>query len=161
MYNRFFTTALCSPTRAALLTGRNHHTAGTGVIIEMGTGFPGYTGINPQSTALVSKHCREMVMLRPDETIKWIGNANAGNPNKPWFLYYSSPAAHAPHHAPKEWRDKFKGKFDQGWDRLREETYERQKRSGIIPANTQLTARPAEIPSWDSQSDDAKKCIAG
>jgi arylsulfatase A-like enzyme len=227
MYNRFFTTALCSPTRAALLTGRNHHSAGTGVIIEMGTGYPGYTGMIPKSTALVSKmlqgngyatacmgkwhntpdpdltpsgpfdrwptgmgfdyfygfnngetHQYYPVLYRnttavdppktpeqgyhfindmTNETIQWIGNAHASKPDQPWFLYYSSPAAHAPHHAPKEWRDKFKGQFDQGWDKLREETFERQKKLGIIPANTQLTPRPPEIPSWDSQSSDAKK----
>jgi arylsulfatase A-like enzyme len=226
-YNRFFTTALCSPTRAALLAGRNHHSVGTGVIIEMGTGFPGYTGILPKSAALVPKilqgngyatgmfgkwhntpepdispagpfdrwptglgfdyfygfnqgetHQYYPVLYRnitsvdapktpkqgyhfaidmTDETINWIDNVNAAHAEQPWFAYYSTGAAHAPHHAPKEWRDKFKGQFDQGWDKLREETFERQKKLGVIPANTQLTPRPAEIPSWESQSADAKK----
>lgn len=225
-YNRFHTTALCSPTRAALLAGRNHHSVGTGVIIEMGTGYPGYTGIIPKSTALVPKllqgngyatamfgkwhnspepdinpagpfdrwptglgfdyfygfsqgetHQYYPILYRnttavdppstpekgyhfandmTNETINWINNVNAVHPDQPWFVYYSTGAAHAPHHAPKEWRDKYKGKFDQGWDKLREETFERQKKLGVIPADTKLTPRPAEIPSWDSQSDEAK-----
>lgn len=226
-YNRFFTTALCSPSRAALLAGRNHHTVGTGVIIEMSTGFPGYTGIIPKSTALVPKllqgngyatamfgkwhnspepdmspagpfdrwptglgfdyfygfnqgetHQYYPILYRntttvdppytpeqgyhfakdmTDETINWLSNVNAARPDEPWFVYYATGAAHAPHHAPKEWREKYKGQFDQGWDKLREETFERQKKMGVIPANTKLTPRPAEIPSWDSQSAEAKK----
>jgi arylsulfatase len=227
MYNTFHTTALCSPTRAALLTGRNHHSVGTGVIIEMGTGFPGYTGIIPQSTAMVPEILRDngyatamfgkwhntpeaeispagpftrwptgagfeyfygfnqgetnqwypalyrntAAVVQPkspeqgyhfvadmtDETIAWIGNARAANKNKPWFVYYSSPAAHAPHHAPKEWIDKFKGKFDHGWDRQREITLADQKKLGVVPQNTKLTPRPKEMPAWDDQPADAKQ----
>ncbi len=229
-YNRFHTTALCSPTRAALLAGRNHHSVGTGVIIEMGTGYPGYTGIIPRETALVSEMLRqngfatsmfgkwhntpetEISPAGPfdrwptgfgfdyfygfnqgeahqyyptlyrnttpvdppktveqgyhfgidmtDETIAWINNIRAADPEKPWFVYYSTGAAHAPHHVFKSWRDKFKGKFDGGWDKLREETFERQKKLGVIPANAQLTPRPEQIPSWDSQSADAKRVYA-
>lgn len=226
-YNRFHTTALCSPTRAALLTGRNHHSAGTGVIIELGTGYPGYTGIIPQSTAMVPEILRangyatgmfgkahntpEMeispagpfnrwptgqgfdyfygfnqgetsqwypVLYRntaavaqpkppeqgyhftadmTDEAIAWTRNTRAADKSKPWFVYYSAAAAHAPHHAPKEWRDKFKGKFDHGWDRQREITFAEQKKLGVIPPNTKLTPRPKEIPAWDEQSADAKR----
>jgi arylsulfatase A-like enzyme len=174
-YTRFHTTALCSPTRAALLTGRNHHSVGTGVIIEMGTGYPGYTGIIPKSTALVSETLkdngyatamfgkwhntpepaispagpfdrwptglgfdyfygfnqgethqyyptlyRNTVHVDPpktpeegyhftadmtDEAIAWTRNVRAADPDKPWFVYFSTGAVHAPHHAPKEWRD--------------------------------------------------------
>jgi arylsulfatase A-like enzyme len=177
-YNQFHTTALCSPTRGALLAGRNHHSIGTGVIIEMGTGYPGYTGIIPKSTALVSQTLRDngfatsmfgkwhntpepdispagpfdrwptglgfdyfygfnqgethqyyptlyrntVAVKAPktpeqgyhftsdmtDETITWINNVNATDTEKPWFVYYSTGAVHAPHHAPKEWRDKYK-----------------------------------------------------
>jgi arylsulfatase len=216
MYNTFHTTALCSPTRAALLTGRNHHSAGTGVIIELGTGFPGYTGIVPQSTAMVPEIPRSSgyatamfgkahntpepeispagpfnhwptgqgfdyfygfnqgetsqwypVLYRntvpveqpkspeqgyhftidmTDEAIAWIRNSRAADRDKPWFVYYSAAAAHAPHHAPKEWRDKFKGKFDMGWDKQREITFEQQKKLGVIPQNTKLTPRPKENP---------------
>lgn len=226
-YNQFHTTALCSPTRGALLAGRNHHTISTGVIIEMGTGFPGYTGIIPRSTGLVAQTLRDngfatsmfgkwhntpepdispggpfdrwptglgfdyfygfnqgethqyyptlyrnTVMVKPpktpeqgyhftadmtDETMKWIGNINAATPDKPWFVYYSTGAVHAPHHAPKAWRDKYKGKFDYGWDKQRELTHAKQLEMGIIPQGTKLTARPNEIPSWDSQSAEAKK----
>ncbi len=226
-YNTFHTTALCSPTRAALLTGRNHHSAGTGVIIEMGTGFPGYTGIIPQSTAMVPQMLRDNgyatamfgkahntpemeispagpfnrwptgqgfdyfygfnqgetsqwypVLYRnvtpvpqpkspeqgyhftadmTDEAIAWTRNTRAADKDKPWFMYYSAAAAHAPHHAPKEWRDKFKGEFDQGWDRQREITFAKQKELGVIPANTKLTPRPKEIPAWDDQPADAKR----
>jgi arylsulfatase A-like enzyme len=226
-YNTFHTTALCSPTRAALLTGRNHHSAGTGVIIEMGTGFPGYTGIIPQSAAMVPQMLRDNgyatamfgkahntpemeispagpfnrwptgqgfdyfygfnqgetsqwypVLYRnvtpvpqrkspeqgyhftadmTDEAIAWTRNTRAADKDKPWFVYYSAAAAHAPHHAPKEWRDKFAGKFDQGWDRQREITFAKQKELGVIPANTKLTPRPKEIPAWDDQAADAKR----
>ncbi|WP_036484093.1 arylsulfatase [Myxosarcina sp. GI1] len=225
-YTRFHTTALCSPTRAALLTGRNHHSVGTGVITEMGTGYPGYTGIIPKSTALVSETLkdngyatsmfgkwhntpepaispagpfdrwptglgfdyfygfnqgetnqyyptlyRNTVPVDPpqtpeegyhftaditDEAIAWIRNVRAADPDKPWFTYFSTGAVHAPHHAPPEWREKFKGKFDYGWDRQRELTYQKQLEMGIIPEGTQLTPRPEEIPAWDEVPDEAK-----
>jgi arylsulfatase len=226
-YTRFHTTALCSPTRAALLTGRNHHAVGTGVVIEMGTGFPGYTGIIPKSTATIAETLRdngyatamfgkahntpetEISPVGPfdnwptgqgfdyfygfnqgeadqysptlyrnttpvsppkspeqgyqltadlaDEAIAWIGNAQAADPDKPWFVYFSTPGVHAPHQVTQEWRDKFKGKFDYGWDKQRELTYAKQLETGIIPKGTKLTPRPKEIPAWDTQSADAKK----
>lgn len=225
-YTRFHTTALCSPTRGALLTGRNHHSIGTGVITEMGTGYPGYTGIIPRSTALVSETLkdngyatamfgkwhntpepaispagpfdrwptglgfdyfygfnqgethqysptlyRNTVHVDPpatpeegyhftadmtDEAIAWTRNVRAANPDKPWFVYFSTGAIHAPHHAPPEWRAQFKGKFDYGWDKQRELTHAQQLEMGVIPAGTQLTPRPAEIPAWDSLTDDEK-----
>ncbi len=225
-YTRFHTTALCSPTRAALLTGRNHHSCGTGVIIEMGTGFPGYTGIIPRSTALVSETLRDNgyatamfgkwhntpepdispagpfdrwptglgfdyfygfnqgethqyypVLYRntssvpqpkspeqgyhftadmTDEAIAWIRNVRAADPDKPWFNYFSTSGVHAPHHAPKEWRAKFAGKFDHGWDKERELTHAKQLEMGIIPKGTQLTPRPKSIPAWDDQPADAR-----
>ena len=229
-YNQFHTTALCSPTRGALLAGRNHHSIGTGVIIEMGTGYPGYTGIIPKSTALVSQTLRDngfatsmfgkwhntpepdispagpfdrwptglgfdyfygfnqgethqyyptlyrntVAVKAPktpeqgyhftadmtDETISWINNVNATDTEKPWFIYYSTGAVHAPHHAPKEWRDKYKGKFDYGWDKQREMTYAKQLEMGIIPKGTKLTPRPSDIPAWDAQTPEAKKVYA-
>ncbi|MDX1963669.1 MAG: arylsulfatase [Pirellulales bacterium] len=225
-YTRFHTTALCSPTRGALLAGRNHHSIGTGVIIEMGTGFPGYTGIIPRSTALVSQILRDngyatsmfgkwhntpepdispagpfdrwptglgfeyfygfnqgethqyyptlyrntVPVPQPkspeqgyhftadmtDEAIAWTRNVRAADRSKPWFCYFSTGAAHAPHHAPPEWREKFKGKFDHGWDKQRELTHAQQLKLGIIPSGTQLTPRPREIPSWESQSPEAQ-----
>ena len=221
-YTRFHTTALCSPTRAALLAGRNHHSVGTGVIIEMGTGFPGYTGIIPRSTSLVSEtlsangfatsmfgkwHNTPEPDISPagpfdrwptgfgfdyfygfnqgethqyyptlyrntvpvpqpkqpeegyhftadmtDEAIAWISNTRAAAPNKPWFCYFSTGAVHAPHHAPPEWREKYRGKFDHGWDKQRELTHAKQLEMGIIPQGTKLTPRPKEIPSWESRS---------
>lgn len=227
IYNRFHTTALCSPTRGALLAGRNHHSIATGVIIEMGTGFPGYTGIIPRSTALVSQHLRDNgyatamfgkwhntpepdispagpfdrwptglgfdyfygfnqgethqyypIIYRnttsvpqpkspeqgyhftsdmTDEAIAWTRNVRAANPDKPWFNYFSTAGIHAPHHAPADWRKKFVGKFDHGWDKQRELTHARQIQMGIIPKNTQLTPRPTEIPGWETQSGEARK----
>ncbi|MFO0902553.1 MAG: arylsulfatase [Pirellulales bacterium] len=229
-YTRFHTTALCSPTRAALLAGRNPHSCGTGVIIEMGTGYPGYTGIIPRSTALVSQTLRDNgyatgmfgkwhntpepdispagpfdrwptglgfdyfygfnqgethqyypVIYRnttwvpqpkspeqgyhftadmTDEAIEWTRNVRAADRDKPWFMYYSAAGVHAPHHAPKDFIAKYKGKFDHGWDKQRELTHAKQLAMGVIPPGTKLTPRHQEIPSWDSRSADEKKVYA-
>lgn len=225
-YTRFHTTALCSPTRAALLAGRNHHSCGSGVIIEMGTGYPGYTGVIPQSTALVSRMLqgngyatsmfgkwhnspeqdispagpfdrwptglgfdyfygfnqgethqyyptlyRNTVPVRQpkspeegyhftedmtDEAIAWVRNTRAADRAKPWFCYFSTGAVHAPHHCPPEWRERFKGDFDHGWDKQRELTHARQLAMGVIPEGTKLTSRPEGLPAWDGLPADAK-----
>ncbi|MGF1987421.1 MAG: arylsulfatase [Nostoc sp. ZfuVER08] len=228
-YNQFHTTALCSPTRAALLTGRNHHSVNTGVVEELATGYPGYTTILPKSAATVAEVLRQNgyntaafgkwhntpdfetsvagpfdrwptglgfeyfygflggdtnqwspalventkrvekpannpdYHLTPDlvnHAIAWIRNQQSIAPDKPFFAYLATGATHAPHHAPKAWIDKYKGKFDQGWDKLREEIFARQKQLGVIPANAQLTPRPEELPAWDSLSADQKKLSA-
>jgi arylsulfatase len=226
-YTHMHTTALCSPTRAALLTGRNHHSVGTGVIIEMGTGYPGYTGIIPRSAAMVPEILRgngyatamfgkahntpepqispagpfdlwptgqgfdyfygfnqgETSQYYPvlyrnttavnapktpeqgyhfgqdmtDEALAWVSNTRAADKDRPWFVYYSAAGVHAPHHAPKEWRDKFAGKFDHGWDKQRDMTHAKQLEMGVIPKGTKLTPRPKEIPAWAEQSADAKR----
>jgi arylsulfatase A-like enzyme len=228
-YNQFHTTALCSPTRAALLTGRNHHSVGTGVVEELATGFPGYTTILPKSAATVAEVLRQNgyntaafgkwhntpdyetsaagpfdrwptwlgfeyfygflggdtnqwspalventkrvappinnpdYHLTPDlvdHAIAWIHSQQSIAPDKPFFTYLATGATHAPHHAPKAWIDKYKGKFDQGWDKLREQTFVRQKQLGVIPANAKLTPRPKELPAWDSLSRDDQKIYA-
>ena len=228
-YTQFHTTALCSPTRAALLTGRNHHTNASGVIMEMGTGYPGYNSLMPKSSGTVAEVLRQngyntswygknhnvpdwqtsqagpfdlwptglgfeyfygflggdtdqwhpalMENTRPvlppahdpdyhldrdlaDHAILWLRQTQAAAPDKPFFLYYTTGTAHAPHHAPKEWIAKFKGRFDQGWDRVREETFARQKELGVVPANAKLTPRPKEIPAWESLTADQKRLYA-
>ncbi|QDV31300.1 Arylsulfatase [Planctopirus ephydatiae] len=229
-YTRFHTTALCSPTRGALLAGRNHHSISTGVIIEMGTGYPGYTGIIPKSTALVSQTLRDngyatgmfgkwhntpepdispagpfdrwptglgfdyfygfnqgethqyyptiyrnttwvpqpkspeqgyhFTADMTDEAIAWTRNVRAASPDKPWFNYFSTSGVHAPHHAPIEWRAKFAGKFDHGWDRQRELTHARQLEIGIIPKGTKLTPRSKDVPAWADQTPEARKVYA-
>ena len=226
-YNRFHTTALCSPTRAALLTGRNHHSCGTGVIIEMGTGYPGYTGIIPQSTSVAAQTLRDngyatamfgkahntpepeispagpfhnwptgqgfeyfygfnqgetnqyyptlyrntQPVAQPksmsegyhfmadmtDEAIAWTHNVRAANPDKPWFNYFSTSGIHAPHQPPKEYRDKYRGNFDYGWDKQRELTHARQLEMGIIPKGTKLTPRDSSVPAWETRSADEKE----
>jgi len=228
-YNQFHTTALCSPTRAALLSGRNHHSASTGVITELATGYPGYNSLmskscgtfaeilkqNGYNTAWYGKNhnvpdwrtsqagpfdlwptglgfeyfygfiggdtsqwnpalIENIKPIEPphdaknyffdvdmaDHAIDRIRMLHAVAPDRPWLTYYAPGTAHAPHHAPKEWIAKFKGQFDQGWDKVREETFARQKALGIIPANTKLTERSAGIPAWDSLSADQKKVFA-
>jgi arylsulfatase len=231
-YTRFHTTALCSPTRAALLTGRNHHSVGTGTITELGDSFPGYTGQIPKSAAMVSEILRQNGYgtawfgkdhnvpdwetsvsgpfdrwptlqgfdhfygfiggeanqwqpalyddTRPvelevpagreghytlndalaDKTIEYIHQEKSVTPDRPFFVYYAPGATHAPHHVSKDWIDKFKGQFDQGWDKYREEAYRRQLNLGVIPPDTKLTPRPAEIPAYDSLTADQKKVAA-
>lgn len=228
-YNRFHTTALCSPTRAALLTGRNHHAVNAGVISEIATGRPGYNGILPEdavtfgrvlkdngySTAFIGKnhstpdwetgpdgpfdrwpnelgfdyffgfHGGETDQWAPalvenrnliepptndpdyildrdlaDRTISWLRTQSSAAPDKPFLVYYAPGTAHGPHHAPRGWIDRFKGQFDQGWDRMREESFARQQKLGVVPANAKLTPRPSQIPAWDSLSPDQKKLYA-
>ncbi len=229
-YNRFHTTGICSPTRAALLTGRNHHQTANGTITELATGFPGYNSVWPKATASVARILRDngwstaafgkwhntpdwetqpngpfshwptglgfdywygfhggetsqwepqlyrnTLAVEPprtpeqgyhlttdlvDDAIEWIRREQAVTPDKPYFVYFATGATHAPLHAPKEWIDKFRGQFDQGWDKVREETLARQKKIGVVPADTQLTPRPKEIEAWDSLSPDAQRLYA-
>ncbi len=230
-YNRFHTTALCAPTRAALLTGRNHHTVGMGTVTELATAAPGYNSIRPDTCAPLAEtlklngystaqfgKCHEVPVwetspmgpfnawptggggfeyfygfiggetnqyypaiyegttaLEPaktpeegyhftkdmtDKAINWVRQQKALMPDKPFFVYYAPGATHAPHHVPKEWADKYKGKFDEGWDKLREETFARQKALGVIPENAELTARPPEIQAWDDVDPALKPVLA-
>ncbi len=227
-YNRFHTTALCSPTRQALLTGRNHHSVGMGGITEIATSAPGYSSVRPKAAAPLAEtlklngystaqfgKCHEVpvwetspmgpftqwptgsgfehfygfiggetnqwapaiyrdtVPVEPpddpnyhftvdmtDQAMEWIAQQKALMPDKPFFVYFAPGATHAPHHVPKEWADKYKGKFDQGWDVLREETFAKQKMLGVIPADAELTKRPAEIPAWDDEPADMKPILA-
>ena len=228
-YNRFHTTALCSPTRAALLTGRNHHTVGMGAVADVATGAPGYNSIRPNSCAPLAEilklngystaqfgKCHEVPVwetsplgpftqwptgsgfeyfygfiggetnqwypgiyegttpLEPpktpeegyhftvdmtDKAIAWIRQQKSLMPDKPFFVYFAPGATHAPHHVPKEWADKYKGRFDDGWDVLRQETFERQKNLGVIPKDAVLTPRPKEIPAWDEMPADLKAVL--
>jgi arylsulfatase A-like enzyme len=227
-YTRFHTTALCSPTRAALLTGRDHHVAGTGVITELTTGYDGYTGIIPKSAGTVSEILRqngyatawigknhntpawetsevgpfdhwasglgfdyfygfnsgdtsqfEPVLFEnhsrvprsndpnyhishdiADHAIAWMQREKEIDPARPFFLYVAPSATHSPHMAPKEWIEKFKGQFDMGWDKYREITLERQKKLGVVPQDTKLTARDKSLPAWDSLNADQKRLYA-
>jgi len=230
-YNRFHTTALCSPTRQALLTGRNHHTVGMGGITEIATSSPGYNSILPNTCAPLARtlklngyataqfgKCHEVPVwetspagpfdawptggggfeyfygfiggetnqwypaiyegttpVEPkrtpeegyhfmedmtDKALNWIGQQKALMPDKPFFVYFAPGAAHAPHHVPKEWADKYKGKFDQGWDKLREEIFARQKKLGVIPTDCQLTQRHKEIPAWEEMPTALKPVLA-
>jgi arylsulfatase A-like enzyme len=224
-FNRFHTTALCSPTRTALLTGHNHHANNAGAIMELATAFPGNTGNRPQeitplakilrhngfSTAAFGKYHEtppwEVSVSGPydrwptgsgfdkfygfiggetnqwapaiydgvtrvehkqtpdyhfttdmtDQAIQWVSAQQSLTPERPFYLYFAPGATHAPHHAPKKWIAKYEGQFSGGWDKLREETFERQKKMGIIPANTKLTGRPKEIPAWADMSAEQKK----
>jgi arylsulfatase len=227
-YNRFHVTALCSPTRAALLSGRNHHAVGFGSIAEFAGGWPGYNATWPKSAAgiapvlqgngystaafgkwhltpdnqqgaagpfdrwpcglgfdyfygflggasgqydpvlaennsIIGVPAKEDYYLPEDlsdRTIRWIHDQKIQSPDKPFFIYYATGATHSPHHVPKAWADKYKGKFDQGWDKLREETFARQKSLGVIPASTKLTPRDPAFPAWDTLKPQEKKLYA-
>jgi arylsulfatase len=228
-YNMYHTTALCSPTRASLITGRNHHSVASGVITEFATGYPGYNSLVPRSAGSVGSVLKDSgyntswfgkmhnvpdwmssqagpfdlwptglgfehfygflggdsdqwhpalydgtnpiepylgdpnyILDRDlaDKAIAWMRMQHALAPSKPWLLYYATGTAHAPHHAPKDWIAKYKGQFDQGWDKVREETLARQIKLGVVPPNTQLTKRPEQLPAWDSLSADQKRLYA-
>jgi arylsulfatase A-like enzyme len=229
-FNRFHSTALCSPSRQALLTGRNHHAVGMGGITEIATSAPGYNSIRPDNAAPLAEtmklngystaqfgKCHEVPVwetspmgpfdqwpigsgfeyfygfvgaetnqwypalydgLTPveppktpeegyhltedltDKAITWVSQQKSLMPDKPFHMYFAPGATHAPHHVPKEWSDKYKGRFDQGWDAVREETFARQKELGVIPADADLTARPAEISAWDEVPQELKPVLA-
>ncbi|MBX3464748.1 MAG: arylsulfatase [Planctomycetes bacterium] len=224
-YNRFHTTALCSPTRMALLTGRNHHANNAGAIMELATAFPGNTGIRPDSIATLAEILRqngfstaafgkyhetppwEVSVSGPydrwptgsgfdrfygfiggetnqwapaiydgvtrvehrrspdyhfttdmtDQAIAWVSAQQSLTPDKPFYLYFAPGATHAPHHVPRQWIEKYRGQFAMGWDRLREQTFARQKELGVVPADAKLTPRPKEIPAWDDMTADQKR----
>lgn len=225
-YNRFHTTAMCSPTRASLLTGRNHHRVGNGQIAELANDWDGYSGVIPKSSSTVAEVLknygyatgawgkwhntpaeqttaagpfdywptgygfeyfygflageasqydpnlvRNTTIVPPprtpqqgyhlstdlaDDAIGWLRNHKALQPDKPFFMYWASGAIHGPHHIMKDWADKYKGKFDDGWDKYRERAFARAKAMGWIPQNAQLTPRPATLASWDSIPDNEK-----
>ncbi|MCL4768166.1 MAG: arylsulfatase [Hyphomicrobiaceae bacterium] len=227
-FNNFHTTALCSPTRVALKSGRNHHTANAGSIMETATAFPGNTGQIPNSVAPLAEMLRlngystgafgkwhetaawetsvsgpfdrwptrqgfdkfygfiggetdqwypliydGVVKVDPpkakdyhftvdmtNQAINWVKAQQSMTPDKPFFVYYATGAVHAPHHVPKEWADKYKGQFDKGWDRVRNETVARQKMLGVIPASTRLADRPNDIEAWDSLPAEHRRLFA-
>ncbi len=228
-YTQFHSTALCSPTRAALITGRNHHSVGFGIISEQSTGYPGYDSIiGPESATIgtilkqngyatswfgknhntpsyqygvagpfdqwpigmgfdyfygfmggetdqwtpylfrnttqvfpwVGKPGYNLTTDLADDAIAHLRQLNAADPDQPFFLYYVPGGTHSPHQPTKEWIDKFKGKFDMGWNALREQIFANQKRLGVIPENTQLTAWPDDLKKWDTLTADEKKLFA-
>lgn len=230
-YTRFHTTALCAPTRQALLTGRNHHSVGMGTITELATAAPGYSSVRPNTAAPLAQtlklngystaqfgKCHEVpvwqtgplgpfdawptggggfehffgfiggetnqyapalyhgtVPAEPDRTpeegyhltedmtdraIDWVRQQKALMPDRPFFVYFAPGATHAPHHVPAEWTTGYAGVFDHGWDALREETFARQKTLGVVPPDAELTARPVEIPAWDTMPADLKPLLA-
>lgn len=227
-FNNFHVNALCSPTRVALLTGRNHHTNNAGAVMEIATGFPGNSGTRPNSVAPLAEMLRlngystavfgkyhetppwevsasgpfdrwptrsgfdkfygfiggETNMWAPlvydgtarvelpqdpnyhfttdmtNRAISWARSQQSLTPDRPFFMYFSAGATHAPHHISKEWADKYKGRFDGGWDKYREEALARQIQLGVVPAGTQLAPKPPFIKDWDTLSADEKRLFA-
>jgi arylsulfatase A-like enzyme len=227
-YNRFHTCALCSPTRMALLTGRNHHSCNMGAVGEMATAFPGNTGVRPASVATLAEMLRlwgyitgafgkyhetaawevspsgpfdrwptrsgfdkfygfiggetnqwapliydGVTRVEPpnepnyhfttdmtNKAVQWMQSTRSLTPDRPFYLYFAPGATHAPHHAPKEYIAKYKGKFDGGWDQMREETLKRQIDKGVVPAGTKLPPMPKDVKAWSTLGDDEKKVFA-
>ncbi len=229
-YTNMHTTALCSPSRGCILTGRNHHSLGLASITETSTGYPGYNGVLPFDRGMLSEmllqngyntFCVGKWHLTPpehttaagpydrwplgrgferyygflggetnqwypeltydnheveqpslpedgyhisvdlaDKAIEFIQDAHVNAPDKPFFMYYATGAGHAPHHVPKEWADKYKGKFDGGWEEYRKVVHQRQIEMGILPAGTVLSAQDPDVPVWETLSDDAKRLYA-
>lgn len=229
-YTRFHTTAMCAPTRAALLSGRNSHTVGMGTITEMATSAPGVSSMRPNTCAPLADvlrmngyataqfgKCHEVPVWEAspagpfdrwptgsgfeyfygfiggetnqwypaiyentiaveapgtpedgyhfmddmtNKAISWVRRSRALTPDRPFFVYFAPGATHAPHHVPTEWADKYKGRFDQGWDVQREQTFARQKDLGIVPADAELTKRPGVVPAWDDTAEDMRAVLA-
>jgi arylsulfatase A-like enzyme len=228
-YTQFCSTALCSPTRAALITGRNHHSGGFGVITELSTGFPGYDSIIGQDNATIGRMLKDngyatswfgknhntpafqysvagpfdqwpsgmgfdyfygfmggetdqwqpylfqnnrqifpwvgkpsynLTTDMADEAVSYMKQLNAAAPDQPFFVYYVPGGSHSPHQPTKEWSDKFKGKFDMGWNALRDQIFANQKRLGVIPENAKLTDWPDSLPKWETLSADQRKLFA-
>jgi len=228
-YIEFNSTALCSPTRAALITGRNHHSTGFGVITELSTGFPGYNSIigpenatigrilkdngyatswfgknhntpdfqysvagpfdqwpsgmgfdyfygfmggetdqwtpylfenNRQVFLWIGKPGYNLITDMADKAIDYMKGLKAAAPDSPWFVYYVPGGSHSPHQPKQEWIDKFHGKFDMGWNAMRDQIFANQKRLGVVPANAKLTPWPDSLPTWDSLSPEQKKLFA-
>jgi len=229
-YQRFHVTSLCSPTRACLLTGRNHHAVGMGFLTDVPTGFPGYDGRIPASAAALPRILRDagystfavgkwhltprweqsaagpftrwplglgferyygflagdtnqwapelardngfVDAPRPpadgyhltadlvDQAIRLVQDQQQATPVKPFFLYFATGATHAPHHAPREHIDRYRGRFDRGWDAWRAEVFERQLAAGVVPAGTTLTPRPSWVDAWDDVSSDERRLFA-
>src|SRR5216683_1923010 len=195
-YTQFHSTALCSPTRAALITGRNHHSTGKGVIGEMSTGFPGFqysstagpfdqwpSGMgfeyfygfmggetdqwtpylfrdHTQIFPFIGKPDYNLITDMADEAISRMKQLSAAAPDTPFFVYYVPGGSHSPHQPTKEWIDKFKGKFDMGWNAMRDQIFANQKRLGVIPAEAQLTPWPDDLAKWETLSADEKKLFA-
>ena len=227
-YNQFHTTALCSPTRMAILTGRNHHSANAGSVMEVATGFQGNRGQRPQSVAPVTEMLRlngystaafgkyhetapwEVSVSGPfdrwptgsgfdkfygfiggetnqfapvlhdgtapvhlpddpdyhfttdmtNQAITWVRSQQSLTPNKPFFIYYATGATHAPHQVPADWVDRYKGKFDEGWDAYREQTLARQIELGVVPPGTEMAPKPDDIVDWDTLSEDQQRLYA-
>ncbi len=228
-YTAFNSTALCSPTRSALITGRNHHSVHTGVVVEQATGFPGYDTLIAKDTATIGQILKEngyatawfgkehntpiwestpagpfdrwpigygfqyfygfvggdasqwqpnlfrnttaiqpyvghpgwnLITAMADDAIQYMQNLNAITPDKPFFVYYVPGATHAPHHPKPEWVDKFRGKFDMGWNAMRDQIFANQKRLGVIPPNAQMTPWPQELPKWETLPPESKKLFA-
>ena len=229
-YNSFHVNSLCSPTRAALLTGRNNHEVGFGSISEWSAPYPGYNTLLPKSSATIAEVLKEngystaafgkwhntptwqvspqgpfdrwptglgfehfygflqaadnqyytriyrdQTPVEPNkspeqgyhfttdvtnEAINWLHQHDAVASNKPFFIYYATGATHTPHQVPQKWVDQYKGKFDKGWDVIRQEAFDQQKKLGVIPTNAELTARPDGLPAWDSLTPQQKKLLA-
>ena len=230
LYNNMHTTALCSPSRSCVITGRNHHSNAMACITEMATGYPGYNGLVPFENGFLSemllghgystymigkwhlipssqetaagpydrwplgrgferyygflggdtsqwdpdliydnhqveppKSAEEGYTLNEDladRAIQFISDAKQVDPDKPFYLHFCTGAAHAPHHVPKEWADRYKGAFDDGWDAYREKVFARQKELGIIPADAELSRHDPDVPAWESLSDEQRRLYA-